>query len=106
MSRATANTSSRRMLVLHLGAFRAARQITLEQICASTKISRRFLEAIEDEAFDKLPGGVFDINYLRQYASAVGYEDEKLLALYWSRQESATVSPEPSARSGFWSFSW
>lgn len=55
---------------------------SLEQIAESTKISIRFLRAIEDEDFDKLPGGIFNTSYLRQYAAAIGVEEAKLLAHY------------------------
>lgn len=55
---------------------------SLEQIAESTKISIRFLRAIEDEDFAKLPGGIFNTSYLRQYAAAIGFDEGKLLAQY------------------------
>lgn len=65
--------------------------ITLEQIADSTKISIRFLRAIEDEEFDKLPGGIFNTSYLRQYAAAAGFDEHELLAHYERR-----MAPPPS----------
>lgn len=56
--------------------------ISLEEIAEGTKISVRFLRAIEDEEFDKLPGGIFSTSYLRQYAAAIGYPEAELLAHY------------------------
>ncbi len=56
--------------------------LSLETIADSTKISIRFLRAIEDEEFDKLPGGIFNTSYLRQYAAAVGFDESKLLNHY------------------------
>lgn len=47
-----------------------------------TKISRRFLEAIENGEYRELPGGVFSINYIRQYAELVGYDAELILEDY------------------------
>ena len=44
--------------------------LTLQQISDSTKISMRYLQAIEDGTLGKLPGGVYTSNYLRQYAEA------------------------------------
>lgn len=54
--------------------------ISLEQICDSTKISRRFLVAIEHGDYDQLPGGIFAINYVKQYAQAIGQDPAPLLA--------------------------
>ena len=52
------------------------------QIAESTKISTRFLQAIEGERFEQLPGGIFSTSYLRQYAQAIGYDEEALVAFY------------------------
>jgi cytoskeletal protein RodZ len=65
--------------------------LSLEQIADRTKISIRFLRAIEAEEFDQLPGGIFTTSYLRQYAAAVGIEELRLLMYY----ETKTSRPEP-----------
>ena len=67
---------------LDLATRRREKGISLEQIAEVTKISIRFLRAIEDEEFEKLPGGIFNTSYLRQYAAATGLEEGKLLAYY------------------------
>jgi len=67
---------------LNLARFRKDAGVSLEQIAAQTKISLRFLRAIEEEQFDKLPGGIFNTSYLRQYAAAIGYDESELLAHY------------------------
>lgn len=54
--------------------------VSLDSICERTKISRYFLEAIEERAYHRLPGGVFDINYIRQYSESVGCNASELLA--------------------------
>lgn len=59
---------------------RAESGLTLEEIAERTKISMRFLKSIEDEDFERLPGGVYTINYIRQYAAAIGYDATLLLA--------------------------
>ncbi len=53
--------------------------ISLDDIAAQTKISVRFLKAIEAGEYDKLPGGIFTTSYLRQYAAAIGYDEAALL---------------------------
>lgn len=61
---------------------RQKRGISLEQIAEKTKISIRFLKAIEARDFKQLPGGIFASSYLRQYAEAAGLEPENLIRLY------------------------
>ena len=67
---------------LDLPRFRRKAGISLEEIAQETKISLRFLRAIEAEEFDQLPGGIFNTSYLRQYAAAIGYDEAELLAHY------------------------
>jgi cytoskeletal protein RodZ len=67
---------------LDLARSRKQEGILLEDIADQTKISLRFLQAIENEEFDKLPGGIFSTSYLRQYAAAIGYNETELLAHY------------------------
>jgi cytoskeletal protein RodZ len=75
----TFSTSARR---LDLSRSRKKADVSLEEIAEETKISLRFLRAIEEEEFDKLPGGIFSTSYLRQYAAAIGYDEAELLAHY------------------------
>ena len=58
---------------------RMNRQLALEDISCSTKISTRFLQAIETEDFNSLPGLIFTRNFVRQYANYVGLDPEPLL---------------------------
>jgi cytoskeletal protein RodZ len=66
--------------MLNLGLSRKNAGLSLEEIADGTKISLRFLRAIEEEEFDKLPGGIFSTSYIRQYALAIGYDEAELLA--------------------------
>jgi cytoskeletal protein RodZ len=74
--------------VLKLEEIRKRRGVSLEQISDRTKISTRFLRAIETEEFEKLPGGVFNTSYIRQYASAIGFSEEELLGKYAAFEDS------------------
>jgi cytoskeleton protein RodZ len=56
---------------------REMRGIKLEEISESTKISRRHLLAIEDEHFDRLPGGIFNKGFVRAYARYLGLDEEQ-----------------------------
>ena len=68
--------------VLGLAMIRRNRGITLQQIAESTKISLRWLEAIEHGDFRKLPGGIYNTSYIRQYARAIDYDESAILAEY------------------------
>ncbi len=67
---------------LNLAALRESKGISLRQIADTTKISLRFLQAIEEGKFDLLPGGIYDRSYIRQYARAIDLEESELLAYY------------------------
>jgi cytoskeletal protein RodZ len=54
---------------------RLARNITLEQISAVTKISQRHLLALEQERFRLLPGGILSKGIVRGYANAIGLDE-------------------------------
>jgi cytoskeletal protein RodZ len=68
--------------VLGLATIRKNRGISLQAIADSTKISIRSLEAIERGDFQKLPGGIYNTSYIRQYARAIDYDETALLAFY------------------------
>ncbi len=61
---------------------REMRGVSLEEISAATKISIRFLQAIENEEFSKLPGGIFARSFIRMYARYLGLDEESILADY------------------------
>jgi cytoskeletal protein RodZ len=78
--------------ILGLKSIRRNRGITLEQIADSTKISVRSLEAIERGDFRKLPGGIYNTSYIRQYARAIDYDEAVLLAFYHRQMAPAANS--------------
>ena len=59
---------------------REMRGVSLEEISSATKISLRFLEAIEREDFSKLPGGIFSRSFIRSYARYLGLDEERVVA--------------------------
>jgi len=70
---------------------RLKRNLALEHISGELKISSRFLEAIEEERFDRLPGGVFVRSFVRQYARYLGLDEEELAA-----EAQRAVDPVPA----------
>ncbi|MBI3698161.1 MAG: helix-turn-helix domain-containing protein, partial [Acidobacteria bacterium] len=83
---------------------REARGITLEDISTATKISMRMLHAIESEEFDRLPGGVFNVNFVRQYARHIGLDEEEVIADY-RRLTAPAVEPEAAPKKAV-SYDW
>jgi len=61
---------------------REMRSITLDEISESTKISARMLRALEEEEFEKLPGGIFNKGFVRAYARFLGLDEEQAVADY------------------------
>jgi cytoskeleton protein RodZ len=51
--------------------------LTIEQIAVETRIAARFLEAIENEDFQLLPGGIFSRGFVRTYAERLGMDPER-----------------------------
>ena len=84
--------------VLGLATIRRNRGITLEQIAESTKISIRSLQAIEQGDFRKLPGGIYNTSYIRQYARAIDYDESAILALYHREMAPREAAPAPAKR--------
>src|SRR5271170_5834358 len=56
--------------------------VSLEEIARNTKLRVTFLKAIEDANFELLPGGIYNISYIRQYARAIGADETSLVRLY------------------------
>jgi cytoskeleton protein RodZ len=61
---------------------REQRKITLDDIALSTKIGARFLAALEEEQFDRLPGGIFNKSFVRAYARYLGIDEAQAVADY------------------------
>ncbi len=86
--------------VLGLSTIRRNRGISLAQIAESTKISVRSLEAIERGEFGKLPGGIYNTSYIRQYARAIDYDETILLRIYHQEMADTQEVPTKENRKG------
>src|SRR3954469_8459391 len=86
--------------VLGLSTIRRNRGISLEQIAESTKISVRALEAIERGDFAKLPGGIYNTSYIKQYARAIDYDETAILAEYQKTTVASATSPKSGGGKG------
>jgi cytoskeleton protein RodZ len=61
---------------------REMREVSLKEVTTATRIGPRFLEALENEEWDKLPGGIFNRGFVRSIARYLGLDEENLLAEY------------------------
>ncbi|HVT59785.1 MAG TPA: helix-turn-helix domain-containing protein [Thermoanaerobaculia bacterium] len=84
---------------------REAREVSLRDIAERTKISLRYLEAMEEDRFEILPAPVFAKGFLREYARYVGLSPDEVVNHYLSVQQPQAgdeglfeVRPERRAR--------
>ena len=61
---------------------REMREVSLEEISAATRIGTRFLQAMENEDWEKLPGGIFNRGFIRAVSRYLGLDEEGMLAEY------------------------
>ncbi|MFH1624178.1 MAG: RodZ domain-containing protein [Pseudomonadota bacterium] len=61
---------------------RVSRGISLEEISATTRVRKIFLEALERDDLGKLPAQVFVKGFLQAYAKYVGLDQEEVVARY------------------------
>ncbi|MCT2878191.1 helix-turn-helix transcriptional regulator [Lactobacillus delbrueckii] len=76
---------------------REAKGLSISDIEKATKIQSRYLEAIENNDFDKLPGDFYVRAFIRQYAQIVGLDGKELLSQY--QGEVANEVSQPAASS-------
>lgn len=72
---------------------RKIREVPLGEIADATKISVRYLEALEQDRFDVLPASVFAKGFLREYARFVGLDPDEVVNSYITAQQ-ASLEPE------------
>ena len=61
---------------------REGRGIGLREISDQTRISVRYLEAIESNDYGRLPGGVFNRSFIKAYARYIGYDEHAAIEGY------------------------
>jgi len=73
---------------------REMREVSIDELVKSTRISKRFVEALENEEWKHLPGGVFGHGFVRTIARYLGLNEETLLSEYdAARAEKVSASP-------------
>lgn len=87
-----------------LARFREAAGLSLDEVADSLHIRRAFLEAIEADRPEALPGPVYALGFVRSYAHALGLDGEEAVRAYKRDragfgQETNLYFPEPAAES-------
>src|SRR6516225_4829867 len=83
---------------------RESKGVSLDQIATETRISTRFLAAIENEEFHLLPGGIFNRGFVRAFAEKVGLDADQAVADYerladvHQSEMAPSPTPEPARR--------
>jgi cytoskeletal protein RodZ len=77
---------------------REARGIALRDISDQTRISMRYLEAIESNDYRRLPGGIFNRSFIRAYAKFIGYDENEAIEDY-SRTLRELGQPDEESKS-------
>jgi len=77
---------------------RQLRQISLDEVAESTKISRRHLEAIEEGRYGSLPGEAFVRGFIRSYVKYMGLDPEEVMLMYHEARPTRDVSVTHTVR--------
>ncbi|MBK9070954.1 MAG: helix-turn-helix domain-containing protein [Myxococcales bacterium] len=86
-----ADTSFDGALLKHI---REAFGLTLRELSERSKIGMQYLEALEADAFDKLPAPVYVKGFLGEYARLFGLDAARVRATYVGRLEPAAAEAE------------
>lgn len=77
---------------------RELREISLREIADVTKVSIRYLEALEQDRFDVLPAPVFAKGFLKEYARYVGLDPDEVVNSYLTAQGEVEPDEIPEPR--------
>jgi len=68
--------------------------ITLDSISATTKVTIRYLQALEAERFDQLPGGILSKGIARGYVRCLGLDEVEWMRRYTEARKDAAELAE------------
>src|SRR5258708_6598969 len=69
---------------------------TVEQVGATLRIRPAFLQAIEDDRHDRLPGPVYALGFVRTYADYLGLDGEAIAQRFKSEAAGLETKPDLS----------
>ena len=72
---------------------REERGISMDQVIHETNISRNYLEALENEAFEEFPAEAYLVGFLRNYAEFLGLDADKIVGQFKNYKLSEEPTP-------------
>ena len=69
---------------------RKLRGIRLREVADATKVNMRYLEALEGNDFEHLPGGVFNRGFVRAYSQYIGIDPDAMVNAYLLEEQAQT----------------
>lgn len=79
---------------------REAKGMSLSDVQETTKIQKRYLEGIEEGAYDIMPGKFYVRAFIKQYAEAVGLNAEELFEEFKNEMPSSSEDEVPLRPTG------
>jgi cytoskeleton protein RodZ len=79
---------------------REARGLTLEDAERDTRISRRYLQALEAEQFEAIPAPVYARGFLRSYSQYLGLDPQEMLAMFPREEDQIAAAQQAATQAG------
>ncbi len=79
----------------YLQDLRTRRGVSLDEVARTTRVAQRYLQALENDAFEDLPAPVFIRGFIRAYCQALGEPPHEALAYYDGHDGRTPPLPAP-----------
>ena len=76
---------------------RLEKNLSIRDVFLKTNIKESYLQAIEEDRFDKLPAGVYGRNFISRYAKFLKLDSKKMV-LMWQEQAQIENKEDPFSR--------
>jgi cytoskeletal protein RodZ len=80
---------------------RELRGIPLREVAEATKVNLRYLQALERNEFEHLPGGVFNRGFVRAYAQYIGVDPDGMVDAYLLEEQAQASKGKARDRDSF-----
>ena len=72
---------------------RESKKLTIKNVVSDTNMAPTYIEALEDEDFDKFPSETYIIGFLRTYSEYLKLDSKEIIALYKSYKIGESATP-------------